>query len=211
MTDFLKQYKDDLSNADAGWVTRRDAAEALGAIAAEALAHLRAHRKDDDRDVRDAVRSAFGEASASVRGVEPVVSSRKYSLEDLVRAAEKPETRIVEANGAGGFKVTVHLKDERKQVVMIDPHRRKDGTQLVSVFTPCGPAEESAYRWALENNLNLNNCAMAIKQDGDRSLFVLERTMRQEFLVPEEMKAAIKEIAYYGDWIEGKLTGQDEF
>ena len=40
---------------------------------------------------------------------------------------------------------------------------------------------------------------------------VLARTFLASEATPAQVKAAVKEIAYYGDWLELKLTGLDDF
>ena len=53
--DGLTKAIADLNNTRAGWVTRRDSAEALGKFARHALSALNSNSKDDDQDVRAAV------------------------------------------------------------------------------------------------------------------------------------------------------------
>jgi len=136
----------ELADARAGWVHRRDAAEALGRAAGQALTALRAHEDDADVDVRAIVQKVLGQASA----------------------------------------------------------------ELIRVFTYCGAESEEALEWALEANMKLSHCALALTHDEDNRRFVLTRCFLAEAARPEQVKAAVKEIAFYGDWIEKKLTGLDE-
>jgi len=200
----------ELADARAGWVHRRDAAEALGRAAGQALTALRAHEDDADVDVRAIVQKVLGQASAAMVGIEPRAQEEdSLSLGELVKACEKPGQRTV-AQKDGDFVVTVQLKQGRHQDVYVSPFKRKDGAELIRVFTYCGAESEEALEWALEANMKLSHCALALTHDEDNRRFVLTRCFLAEAARPEQVKAAVKEIAFYGDWIEKKLTGLDE-
>lgn len=198
-----------LSDSDAGWVHRRDAAETLGKLASRALEVLKAHEGDSDRDVNDEIKRALGNATAALQGIEPVPQVRAYTLAELVEGLEKPGSRAVSAKG-DGFQVTVELREDRSQVLHIEPYGRADGIDCVRVLTHCGPASDSTIRWALRNNMNMVQCAVAtIEEEGGLKLVVVNSFL-DGHITPGEMKACVKEIAYYGDWMENKLTGLDE-
>ena len=201
----------DLRNEGAGWVTRRDAAEGLGRLAAHSAEVLREHASDSDRDVRTAVRTALGWIAAEIRGIKPVPRSRSYTLEELAQGCERKGRRELAAHG-DGYTVKVKGKDDREQVVYIMPAKRNDGEDLVRVYTRCGPANEDQLRWALESNLSLSHGAFALSDafaDGGGVEFVIINVFIASEATPEEVKASVKEMAFYGDWLEQKLTGQD--
>lgn len=205
------QLANDLRNQHAGWVTRRDAAEGLGKVAAHAAEVLREHASDTDRDVRTAVRTSLGWIAAEVRGMKPVPQDRSYTLEELATACARKGKRELAQHG-DGYSMTVKGKDEREQVVYIMPAKRKDGEDLVRVYTRCGPANEDQLRWALESNLSLSHGAFALSgefADGGGVEFVIINVFIASEATPEEVKASVKEMAFYGDWLEKKLTGQD--
>ena len=52
---------------------------------------------------------------------------------------------------------------------------------------------------------------MSLCKEGDEEFFDLVSSTIASETSPEEIKAAVKEVAFYGDWIENKLTGSDEF
>ena len=125
----------DLENTRAGWVTRRDAAEALGKAARKALAALEAHAEDADVDIRTAVIQAL----ATFTVPEPI-PLQQQSLKDLVEPLARPGQRDVTPEGSG-YAVQVQLKTGRAQKVLVQPHTRKDGQQLLRIFTWCGPCD----------------------------------------------------------------------
>ena len=42
-------------------------------------------------------------------------------------------------------------------------------------------------------------------------MFVMANCFLASHVSPAELKAAVKEIAFYGDWIEKEMTGADNF
>ena len=209
MSQSLDKNVSSLRDHDAGWVTRRDAAEALGRTAADAVSVLIAHKDDPDVDVRTAVRSALGWASAGLRSVKPVPQSRSYTLEELANACAKDGRRRVERDG-DGYMVHATTKEGRQQVVCITPDRRSDGHDLIRVHTRCGPAGADTLHWALENNLKLAHGALALGTNDGREEFVIVNCLIASEATPDAVLASVKEMAHYGDWMEQKLAGRDE-
>ena len=202
----VKQLKD----SNAGWVLRRDAAEKLGNYAAQSLGVLKKLEEEPDVDVRRCITEALENASAGLAGIEPKETQTEHSLEELVKACEKEGKRTVEPKD-DGYAITVKLKDGRHQIVYVSPLKRKDGHELIRVFTYCGTPSDEALEWALRTNTKLVQGALALwDEDGEQKLVLLNCFFASEVTI-NEMRAAIKEISYYGDWIENKLTGLDEF
>lgn len=209
MSQSLEKTISSLHDRDAGWVSRRDAAEALGKVAAEAVSALVAQKDEPDVDVRTAVRSALGWASAGLRSIKPVPQSRSYTLEELANACAKEGRRKVEGKG-DEYIVYVTTKEGRQQIVYITPDRRSDGLDLVRVYTRCGPAGADTMRWALENNLKLVHGALALSTADGREEFVIVNCLIAGEATPDGVLASVKEMAHYGDWMEQKLAGRDE-
>jgi hypothetical protein len=202
---------EDLADTDAGWVHRRDGVEYLGLAAAKALKALHDFRDEKDVDVRAAVDKALGIAQAGLQGIAPVSESeKKYTLEELAQACHKPGKRHVEKAGVG-YTVEVVLKNGRKQTLTLSASRRKDGVELIHVFTLCGPVTDDARIWALKTNANLTQGALAVQDHDGEERLVLMNCYFLEECSPREMALGLHEIAFYGDWIEEKLTGLDEY
>jgi hypothetical protein len=211
MFEVIDSAAEDLRNKDAGWVTRRDGADLLGKFAIRALSALHAASDEPDVDVRRAVENALGQAAAALEGVKPRPVERSFTLEELVRASEKPGERELTKVNETEYRMDVTQRGGRKQSVHIRKFQRKDGIELIQVYTICGKADESSFGWALRANMKLVQGAIAIETNGDDEQFVLTTCFIADHVTRWEMKAAIKETAYYGDWMENKLTGQDEF
>lgn len=195
-----------LADAKAGWVNRRDAAELLGDVATRAWTALQARRNDPDVDVRMAVQKKLTQGSA----VGLVAESRKsYPLEELARACDKPGVRTVTA-AADGYLVDVALKGGRRQQVYVSVATRSDGAPLVRVHTHCGGFRPDAATWALRANTQLSHGAIAVEEVDGAERFVLVDAYLADEVTPRQIKASVKELAKYGDWLEQRLTGKDE-
>lgn len=199
-----------LADTKAGWVHRRDAADALGKAAAAAAAALREHAKDPDTDVRAAAARALETAKARLAGVMPKPEGG-YSLERLARACEKTGKRTVRED-KDGYAIEVALKEGRHQVVYLRPFESSDGRKLLRLYSFCSRGlDDAVTARALRTNAKLGLCALAIVPAEDGERLALVRCFLQSDATPEDIRAALKEITLYGDWLEQKLTGLDEF
>ncbi len=210
MFEKINEAAADLANTKAGWVTRRDGAGNLGKAAAKALASLNGFKDDPDRDVRATVLEALGVASASLAGIKPAPGTMgEMPLKELVAGCEKPGKRDVQENEKG-YLVTVTFESGRKQFVQVSRIEEK-GLGMVLVETDCGKASEDAYAWALRANVKLRQGALALREvDGEEHLVAMNSYIASE-ATPKEIKAAVKELSFYADWIEQKLSGTDVY
>jgi hypothetical protein len=197
-----------LSNRGSLWVSRRDAAESLGEAACGAVTALDAHQNDLDEDVRRVVRKGFDKVVACLGAATS--ASRTYSLEDLAHACEKPGERTVKPDGEG-YVVEVKFKTGRRHYVYLMPFVQQDGARLIRMFAYCGKPTPESLRAALKDNLKLTHAALALCGEGKDERFMLVNCYLANEVSPAEVKASVREIAVYGDWLEEKLTGKDEF
>lgn len=211
MRDAVSKEIEQLRNADLGWVDRRDAAEALGRGASDAIAALKAHQEDSDRDVKRTVREALSSVAEAWQGAETGDAAGATPLDRMVRAIESPGKRDIAEDGKI-FTITVSLPNDRSQTVRVEPGQSQGNEDTIIVWTPCAEANPKAFEWALKNNEHFALCAIAIRQhDGKDTLCMLGSFLAEE-LTPAELKAAVKEVAFYGDWLEDKLSkGGDAF
>lgn len=194
-----------LANTRAGWVTRRDAAELLGQSAEYAVRKLLQRRQESDVDVKAAVERALGRVRAASDGVPPKAG---YTLEELAQACAKEGQRTVRAEG-DGYVVEVEVRSGRRQRVSLRTVDKGRGP-LVSLTTECGACTPEALRWALRANADLTFGALALDKEGDEERLVLRAAYLAGEATPAEVKAAVKELAFYGDWIEQKLMGSED-
>ncbi|MBI2435457.1 MAG: hypothetical protein HYV26_21595 [Candidatus Hydrogenedentes bacterium] len=208
MADAIEKAISDLANTKAGWVTRRDAAEALGGAARRALVALQRHAQDADVDVRATVTKELARIGAPAPAPEP--APQTYSLKELAESCAREGARSVEAAG-DAYVVTVQVEGKRTQKVHIALVQRPDGKQLVRVFTRCGEAKPDLFPWLLQSNAKLNNCAFAVVEEQGREAVLLLDNFPRDRATPQMVKSAVKEIAQYGDWLERKISGEDQF
>jgi hypothetical protein len=196
-----------LRDSDKGWVYRRDAADYLGKTVQKAVAALRETTGDKDVDVRTAAEDALGRASAVLAGIAPV-AGRTYALRELAEACAKPGRREVSQED-DRYAVVVQLREGRSQKVVIQEFSRSEGRQLVQILTYCGGFDASTMPWALKTNTQLGRCAIAVAALDGQEQFVVVNCLPREEATPDQVVETVKEIAFYGDWIEKRLTGQD--
>jgi len=201
----LEEAQAKLADSSAGWVTRRDAADLLGRIAQDAIRRLQQFAEDEDTDVRTAVQSALD----ALDQPPPMAASKPYSLRTLAESCHKPPARTVHPDGPG-YVVEVQLKERRNQWVYIMPCERKDKTPLIQIYTYCGEPTSQVGTWALRNNRKLIHCAFAVHRSDNGKHLILIENMDQRLATPQRVKASVKEMALYGDWLEKKVTGLDD-
>lgn len=204
MSDPIEKSIATLNDADAGWVNRRDAADHLAKTIRTALSALHAHKEDPDQDVRSAVAGSLNALGLDV----PLPVSDATSLGKLVRALERKGSRDV-AQTKEGFEVVVQTKEGRSQKVSIVKTTSNTKREIIRVSTTCAPADESAYAWCLKNNLNMSHCSLATEEIDGKTWLVLVNNHLAEAISFEELKLTVKEVAFYGDWVEEKLAGGD--
>jgi hypothetical protein len=209
--DELEKAAKNLADTDAGWVHRRDGAAKLGEIAARALDVLRQFSDELDVDVHRAVDDALENASGALQGVTPVRQTSHYTLKELAEGLADSDKRTV-APHEDGYVVQLELNNDRTQAVFIMPHTLRDGAETIRVFTRCGAPTKESLEWALRANMKLSQGALAIRRadDGKKEFVIINCFLANE-LTPTELKDAVKRVAFYGDWVEQKLSDLDEF
>ncbi len=205
MLDELDKAIEALDNPDAGWVNRRDAAELLGQAGARAVAALEKHREEPDLDVRKSIDESRRQVAAGT-----TEAFKAYGLEELVRALEQPGRRDVTKQG-DGFQIDLAIKKGRKQKVMVTPSTRNDGHPIIRIYTRCAKPTEAKLDRMLRLNMSLAQCSVALSGPEDNEMLVMVNCFLADQITPEMLRSSVKEVAYYADWLEEKLTGADEF
>ena len=196
-----------LDNSRSGWVTRRDAAEQLAEEAAQAIASLSRHADDADIDVRSAALAALSKVTVALRSSPG--ESKPMTLDDLACSLAKPGERAVTIV-EDGYAVDLALRSGRRQRVFLGAHTIREGAPLIRVMTVCGRPVDDTFEWALRANVMMAHGAIALFDvDGEPQLVIVRYYAAAE-VKPAEVLTTIKEFAYYGDWIESKLSGKDE-
>lgn len=200
-----------LADTRAGWVIRRDAAELLGELAKRSLAALKANVNEHDTDVRSAVEKALasvGESAELTESAADTAPATPPTMKTLALACVKKPKRAVRREGTG-FVVRSAMKEGRTQDVTISRFKREDGRELIRVYTECGPADPESIAWAVRNNNQCIYCAFNVEdRDGVDHLTIVAH-FDPKHVTPGMVRDAVKEMAYYGDWLEQKLGGGD--
>ena len=211
MSDAVELATQRLADRKAGWVTRRDAAETLGDAARRALAALKATAQDPDQDVRKTVEEQLAALQVPPAPVATKYAARpRYTLAEMAQACAKPDRRTVRPDG-DGYIVEARLPKNRAQTIYMRPLVSKDEKPLLRIYTCCGHPTPESLEWVLRSNARLTRCAFAIEEDEDGIFLILVHNLFLDSATPEEAKSVVKQIAFYGDWLEHKLTGQDEW
>ncbi len=203
MADDLDRAITQLSNREGTWVARRDAADFLGKVASRARDALARFAQDPDTDVRTAVARALGDPAWREVGRVGALT-----LEELVRAVERQGKRAARPI-EGGFEITVTLKSGRMQKVFVTRGSSEAGAETIRVRSRCGLADAQTMEWALRANDRLPHCSLAIVEDAGQQWFEIGHSLRVQKATPDELRACIKEVAFYGDWAEARLSKQD--
>lgn len=209
MKKALSRTLDTLADKDIGWVNRRDAAMDLGTVGVEAVRTLKAYTEDTDRDVQRSIKQSLGDIAKAVQGFDPIdLSEGLPSLKRLVEALERKGARDI-TNADTPYEITVATKDGRSQKVHIEATKSNTDRGIIRVSTRCGEATEETHVWALTNNAHMSHCALAIESIDGESALVLVNNLLADTVSFQELKLTVKEVAFYGDWVEEKLSKED--
>jgi len=211
MLDELDKIIADLANPDAGWVVRRDAAEALGEIGKKSLDALNARADEKDVDVRSAAERARARISGAIPSAAasaPAARPGPPTMKELAAACAKKSVRGIKAEG-DGFIVRVKLKEDRMQYVRVARHAREDGLELLRASTECGPADDERIAWAIKRNSQFIYGAFCLEERDGANHLRIAAQFDMRHVTPAMVKDAVKEMAFYGDWLERKLTNGD--
>ena len=207
MESSVSKFVEALNNPQNGWVIRRDAAERLGRAALESITALSSHLKDKDMDVVIAIEACLEPLHVVLQTRDK--TRKHYSFRDLAEGCQKKNSREVETHEKG-YMITVTLPKKRRQRVYIMRYKSKDGRDMVRVFTMCGRANKDYEHLALQLNRKFSHAALALQKWKDEDYLVLVNNILRQEATPDMIKRCVKEMAYYGDWLEEKIEGTDE-
>ena len=210
MTTEMEQTAAQLADTGIGWVHRRDAADKLGNDATCAVASLKEHLDDSDTDVQQSVAKSLSRIRIALEGmVTPALTDTgAVSLEKLATALAKPGKRDVTPID-GGYEIVVTISNGRKQTIRITTDTSRLEKEIVRVYSVCGEATDDVCRWCLKSNLQFTHCALAMEEVDGKDMLVLVNCFLADEITYNALKVSVKEVAYYGDWVEEKLTGED--
>ena len=199
-----------LEDIDASPEARAHAAQSLGDMLVRAGEVLHSHARETENLVREAVEKSLARADEELHGGTSGIETRGFSLDELVWSVEKRGRRTITPTDTG-YEILVNLGKDREQTVYVYPFERVDGLRFVRVHSYCGPASKKAHLWALRNNMKLTSCALAIEEKDGEPVMVVTNALLEDSVTPGGLKTIVKEIAFYGDWVEQRIASRDEF
>jgi serine/threonine-protein kinase len=131
------------------------------------------------------------------------------TLESLVHEAlAKTRTTIVRQGDC--FEINVPLNGGRSQCVYVEAKKGAAiASQVIEIYSLCGPVDENYFRRALELNAKIPHGSIAIQGVQGEPYFVMSDTYPRATCDPEELRQSIVTIAKHADEVEQRLTGGD--
>ncbi|HEV3121157.1 MAG TPA: serine/threonine-protein kinase, partial [Isosphaeraceae bacterium] len=136
--------------------------------------------------------------------------SQLRDIESLVREALEGLDGAEEVS-TKEWRIVLKVPGDRVQEVRIEVSQGRMQRQLLSVYSVCCAADPSHYEFALKLNAELTYGGLSIHTVDGRAMFVMTRTYPGGNVSPEEIRAAVHEIARRSDWVEQQLTRADVY
>ena len=135
---------------------------------------------------------------------------RQRDTESLVREAAQGLDCFIQGYG-DTFRVILTLPGNRLQEVVIEATEEKNHERFISVFSVCGPADPSYFRYALTINAHLTFGSISIHDVLGSPMFVMSRTFSRDTVRTEDLRDALLEIGRRADLVEKQLTRLDQY
>ena len=108
--------------------------------------------------------------------------------------------------------VILTLDNGRSQTVHVEETESATwSTQIVRVYSICGPADSSYYQRALELNSEVPHGSLAIERIDGVPHFVMLNSYLRSAINSVELRQSIHDIAQWADDVEQALTGRDRY
>jgi serine/threonine-protein kinase len=171
-----------------------DSSERASKLLARCLAKQPDQRLPDAEALYEELRAIFGR----LRPLANLVDEALRGLE-LERSAEGDVLAL-----------KIRLPSGRSQRVWIEVTGSIVAEELVRIYSVCAPLDESYARRALELNAKVPHAALALQDVEGRPHFVMVSSYPRATCDPEEIRASVLSIAFWADYVEASLTGQDQ-
>ena len=109
------------------------------------------------------------------------------------------------------FRILFKLPNDRLQEVYLEVGSSRRNERLLSVFSVCCPAEPRHFEYALKLNAEMTYGGLSIRELNGQPMFVMTRTFPRGHVQPEEIRAALLDVARRSDSIEHQLTQGDVY
>ena len=175
-------------------------------------------RKWDDR-VPEIVQNAIAACLAKSPRDRPATAEEfADSLKSIIAQLRDTDLLIREAlegldcfiQGANEhYRLVFRLPSDRIQEVYIEVLTGRHLERLLTIFSVCAPADPQNHEFALRLNAELTHGALSVREMDGRPMYVMTRTFNRDHVNAADIRAALKEIARRGDWVEQRLTDVD--
>jgi hypothetical protein len=172
-----------------------DVPEIISVLLARCMAKDPAHRYASASDL-------FEELQTVVFQLRDPATLIRESLEELSAVVEGQDDH---------WRVLLKVPGDRLQEVRIDVTEGRRKQRLLTVYSVCCPADPDHYEFALRLNAELTYGSLSVRVVDDQPMFVMARTYPGGNVGPEEIRAAVRDIAKGSDWVEQQLTQTDFF
>lgn len=133
------------------------------------------------------------------------------TLQSIVEEAVAPLPASLQV-AQDRLEVRLSLPHGRAQTVFIEQTQATPwSTNIVRVYSICGPADPSYFRRALELNSQIPHGSLAIETIGGEPHFVMVHSYLRATCEPLELRHGVQEIAHWADRVERALTGGDQY
>jgi serine/threonine-protein kinase len=131
-------------------------------------------------------------------------------VESLIRECLEGLDGVVEG-AQDRWRILLKVPGSRLQEVRLELTEDRTKRRLLSVYSVCCPADPGHYEFALKLNAELTYGGLSIHDVDGKPMFVMTRAYPGGDVSPEEIRAAVQEIARQSDWVEQQLTRADVF
>jgi serine/threonine-protein kinase len=163
------------------------------------LARTMAKHQEERYSSADELLEDLQAAVAQLRDIEALVRDALEELDGVQELSRKE------------WMVVLKVPGNRLQEVRIEVGQGRKERRILSVYSVCCPADPHHYEFALKLNAELTYGGLSIHEVDGKSMFVMTRTYPGGNVSPEEIRAAVFEIARRSDWVEQQLTRADVF
>lgn len=178
----------------------RDIQPEIPDVAVAVMRRAMAKRPEDRFRDGDELHFELRQVYTQLRSLESMVMEAVAGLP--VRVENQPGRLAVQVSLPGGRAQTVYVEETKSDTW---------STNMVRVYSICGPASETYYRRALQLNAQIPHGSLAIECLGGLEHFVMLNSYLRATCDPLEIRHGIQDIAQWADDVEQALTGKDRF
>lgn len=137
------------------------------------------------------------------------VLGQSEDLESLLTQAFTGHPGVTWSRTGDRFRVELRFTTGRRQIVFVEPSDHAAVERLLMISSICARAEPAYFETALRLNSEILHGALAIREIGGESVFVMMDNYPRATVDAEEIRRSVLEVAHRADAVERLLTGAD--